>query len=175
MRDDSAGRTAAALQREVLRRGNALHPVRSRDRVYVSVGGRLPRRDQARQRDLLEHARFYYGPDGWLRVRPQKRRARFQKITPPSLASAGSDSLHPTVMHVLQRSAQNDVIEHILPHDTTPDDVELSIVIPAMNEEITVGEFMEWCKEGLQRAGVSGQILIVDSSTDNTPAIVLEH
>src|SRR5512133_3628321 len=80
-------------------------------------------------------------------------------------------------MHVLQRSAQNNAaaIEHVLPQDTTPDDVELSIVIPAMNEEITVGEFMEWCKEGIQRAGVSGQILIVDSSTDNTPAIVLEH
>ena len=80
-------------------------------------------------------------------------------------------------MHVLQRSAQNNagVIEHVLPQDTTLDDVELSIVIPAMNEEITVGEFMEWCKEGLQRAGVSGQILIVDSSTDNTPTIVLEH
>ena len=61
-------------------------------------------------------------------------------------------------MHVLQRSAQNNAgaIEHVLPQDTTLDDVELSIVIPAMNEEITVGEFMEWCKEGLQRAGVSG-------------------
>jgi glycosyltransferase involved in cell wall biosynthesis len=81
-------------------------------------------------------------------------------------------------MQVLQRSAaQNNAgaMEHLLPHDRTPDEVDLSIVIPAMNEEITVGEFMEWCKEGLQRAGVSGQILIVDSSTDNTPAIVLEH
>ena len=80
-------------------------------------------------------------------------------------------------MHVLQRSAQNDagVLEHVLPHGTTPGDVELSIVIPAMNEEITVGEFMEWCKEGIERAGVTAQILIVDSSTDNTPKIVLEH
>ena len=53
--------------------------------------------------------------------------------------------------------------------------MELTIVIPAMNEEITVGEFMEWCKEGIARAGVTAQILIVDSSTDNTPKIVLEH
>ena len=44
-----------------------------------------------------------------------------------------------------------------------------------MNEEITVGEFIDWCKEGLERAGVSGQILIVDSSTDDTARIVLEH
>jgi glycosyltransferase involved in cell wall biosynthesis len=68
-----------------------------------------------------------------------------------------------------------ELVEHLLPNNAAPGDVELSIVIPAMNEEITVGEFMEWCKEGLKRAGVSGQILIVDSSTDNTPKIVLEH
>src|SRR6478736_9188420 len=80
MRDDSAGRTAAALQRKVLCGGNALHPVRFGDRVYVPVGSRLSGRDQARQRDLLEHAQFYYDPDGWLRVRPQKGRARFQKV-----------------------------------------------------------------------------------------------
>src|SRR5215471_21708173 len=66
-------------------------------------------------------------------------------------------------------------IEHLLPRSATLDKVELSIVIPAMNEEITVGEFIEWCREGLDRAEVSGQILIVDSSTDNTPSIVLEH
>src|SRR5205809_6388991 len=95
----------------------------------------------------------------------------------PSLASVASDWLDPTVMHVLQRSAENNAaaIEHVLPQDTTPDDVELSIVIPAMNEEITVGEVMEWCKEGIERAGVTTQILTVDSSTNNTPTIVLDH
>src|SRR4051812_4143583 len=80
-------------------------------------------------------------------------------------------------MPPLQPSTQKnaELVEHLLPNNAAPGDVELSIVIPAMNEEITVGEFMEWCKEGLQRAGVSGQILIVDSSTDKTPQIVLEH
>ena len=66
-------------------------------------------------------------------------------------------------------------VEHLKPEGTTLGNVELSIVIPAMNEEVTVGEFVEWCKEGLKRAGVVGQILIVDSSTDNTAKIVLEH
>ena len=66
-------------------------------------------------------------------------------------------------------------IEHLKPEGTTLGNVELSIVIPAMNEEVTVGEFIEWCKEGLKRAGVVGQILIVDSSTDSTARIVLEH
>jgi hypothetical protein len=64
-------------------------------------------------------------------------------------------------------------VEHLLPPGVTPGPVELSIVVPALNEAITVGEFVDWCHEGLKRAGVSGQILIVDSSTDNTPDIVL--
>jgi hypothetical protein len=66
-------------------------------------------------------------------------------------------------------------IEHLVPEGTPLCPVEVSIVVPALNEEITVGEFVDWCKEGLHRAGVSGQILIVDSSSDKTPQIVLEH
>jgi glycosyltransferase involved in cell wall biosynthesis len=70
---------------------------------------------------------------------------------------------------------QTNSIEHLLPPGADPGPVELSIVVPSLNEEITVGEFVDWCKEGLARAGVSGQILIVDSSTDKTPEIVLAH
>ncbi len=49
----------------------------------------------------------------------------------------------------------------------------LSIVVPALNEEITIGEFVEWCQQGLRQAGISGEILIVDSSTDRTPEVAL--
>lgn len=45
---------------------------------------------------------------------------------------------------------------------------EVSIVIPALNEELTICEFVEWCKIGLERAGARGEILIVDSSRDST-------
>jgi glycosyltransferase involved in cell wall biosynthesis len=48
------------------------------------------------------------------------------------------------------------------------DDPELSIVIPALDEELTITEFVRWCREGLEMAGVRGEILIVDSSTDRT-------
>jgi len=48
---------------------------------------------------------------------------------------------------------------------------KVSIVVPALNEELTIGEFVEWCKEGLEKAGVEGEIIIVDSSTDRTPEI----
>jgi glycosyltransferase involved in cell wall biosynthesis len=54
-------------------------------------------------------------------------------------------------------------------------DPELSIVIPALNEELTVGEFVDWCKEGLEQAGIAGEVLIVDSSGDRTAEIALER
>jgi glycosyltransferase involved in cell wall biosynthesis len=65
-------------------------------------------------------------------------------------------------------------IELLLPHEDVPDP-EVSIVIPAVNEELTISDFVEWCKEGLETAGVSGEILIVDSSSDRTAEIALAH
>ncbi len=73
-----------------------------------------------------------------------------------------------------ERLAGPSEVRHLTPEGALPE-VELSIVVPALNEEITVGEFVDWCKEGLQRVGLTGQILIIDSSTDNTAKIVLEH
>lgn len=49
--------------------------------------------------------------------------------------------------------------------------VTLSIVIPCLNEEICIGEFVQWCHEGLRDAGVTGEILIIDSSIDRSPEI----
>jgi glycosyltransferase involved in cell wall biosynthesis len=53
--------------------------------------------------------------------------------------------------------------------------VEVSIVVPCLNEELTIGEFVDWCAEGLVAAGVSGEILILDSSSDRSPIIAAEH
>ena len=53
------------------------------------------------------------------------------------------------------------------------DDPELSIVVPALNEQLTIGDFVDWCHEGLDRAGIRGEILIVDSSSDRTAEIAL--
>lgn len=49
----------------------------------------------------------------------------------------------------------------------------LSIVVPALNEELTIGEFVDWCKEGIAAAGVPAEILIIDSSTDRTAEIAV--
>ena len=52
---------------------------------------------------------------------------------------------------------------------------ELSIVVPALNEETTIVEFIAWCKDGLSKSGIVGEILIVDSSTDKTSLLAVEH
>jgi glycosyltransferase involved in cell wall biosynthesis len=50
---------------------------------------------------------------------------------------------------------------------------EVTILIPAVNEALTVGDFVAWCQEGLAAAGAVGEILIVDGSTDATAEIAL--
>jgi glycosyltransferase involved in cell wall biosynthesis len=69
-----------------------------------------------------------------------------------------------------------------LAHETTrldrgPEVVrpEVSILVPCLNEEITVGDFVDWCFEGLEQAGVTGEVVIVDSSTDASAAIATAH
>jgi hypothetical protein len=52
---------------------------------------------------------------------------------------------------------------------------EISLVVPAMNERITIAKFVDWCKLGLANAGIRGEILIVDSSTDETPQIAVQQ
>ncbi len=61
----------------------------------------------------------------------------------------------------------------LLVPDHDVDEPELSIVIPALDEQLTIVEFVSWCKEGLADAGVVGEILIVDSSEDATAELAL--
>ncbi len=45
--------------------------------------------------------------------------------------------------------------------------------MPAVNEQITIEEFVAWCHEGLRGGRRKGEILIVDGSTDATPELAL--
>jgi glycosyltransferase involved in cell wall biosynthesis len=54
-------------------------------------------------------------------------------------------------------------------------DPEFSIVIPSLNEELTMADFVTWCLEGLAKAGVRGEILIIDSGKDRASEIALAH
>lgn len=66
-----------------------------------------------------------------------------------------------------------DHAELLIPeHDV--ENPELSIVIPALNEQLTISEFVDWCHQGLAEAGISGEIVIADSSTDATAERALQ-
>jgi glycosyltransferase involved in cell wall biosynthesis len=69
------------------------------------------------------------------------------------------------------RGADPDVVL-LVPEDDAREP-ELSIVIPALNEELTIADFVAWCHEGMKKAGVVGEILIVDSGTDRTTELAL--
>lgn len=60
----------------------------------------------------------------------------------------------------------------LIPQDDEPSP-EVTVLVPSLDEEITVGDFVRWCKEGFRNAGVTGEVLLVDSSSDKTPQIAL--
>ena len=63
-------------------------------------------------------------------------------------------------------------IELLLPVNDVAEP-ELSIVIPALNEQLTIADFVAWCHEGMKKAGIVGEILIVDSGKDKTTELAL--
>ena len=63
-------------------------------------------------------------------------------------------------------------VELLIPdHDVA--NPEVSIVVPAVNEKLTISEFVSWCHQGLRDAGVCGEVLIIDSSDDGTAELAL--
>jgi glycosyltransferase involved in cell wall biosynthesis len=71
------------------------------------------------------------------------------------------------------RAEPSDVVL-LVPADDV-DAPELSIVVPALDEELTIAEFVRWCLAGIREAGVAAEILIIDSSTDRTAEIAVEE
>jgi glycosyltransferase involved in cell wall biosynthesis len=63
-------------------------------------------------------------------------------------------------------------IRLLVPTDDVTDP-EITILVPALNEEITIVQFLEWCREGIRTSGAAIEILIADSSTDSTAEISL--
>jgi glycosyltransferase involved in cell wall biosynthesis len=70
------------------------------------------------------------------------------------------------------RPAPDPEVELRVPADDVQDP-ELSIVIPALNEQLTIEDFVAWCHEGMKKAGIRGEILIVDSGADRTTELAL--
>jgi glycosyltransferase involved in cell wall biosynthesis len=75
-------------------------------------------------------------------------------------------------MSTVQVAPLDSELELLVPENDV-DEPELSIVIPALNEELTIVDFVRWCHEGLAEAGIVGEILIVDSSSDATAELAV--
>jgi glycosyltransferase involved in cell wall biosynthesis len=69
------------------------------------------------------------------------------------------------------KPAQNDPQVRLLIPDRDVSNPEVTIQVPTLNEERTIGQFMDWCLEGIAKSGLQVEILIVDSSTDATAEI----
>jgi glycosyltransferase involved in cell wall biosynthesis len=62
------------------------------------------------------------------------------------------------------------------PESPSATTVEVSVVLPCLNEEATVGAVVDEAFVGLQRAGVTGEVIVVDNgSTDDSALIAAEH
>jgi glycosyltransferase involved in cell wall biosynthesis len=54
--------------------------------------------------------------------------------------------------------------------------VEISIVLPCLNEEETVGQVVDEAWRGIRRAGVAGEVIVVDNdSTDGSAQVAAQH
>lgn len=54
-------------------------------------------------------------------------------------------------------------------------DVDVTVIIPTMNERETIAECIERAKKALERMGLKYEIIVSDSSTDDTPEIAQRH
>jgi glycosyltransferase involved in cell wall biosynthesis len=90
-----------------------------------------------------------------------------------TVASAQGDGADRGVNLMALGPQDGDPDTELLVPSNDVEDPEVSIVIPAVNEELCIEDFVAWCHEGLRRAGTRGEILIVDSSTDSTPDLAL--
>ena len=49
--------------------------------------------------------------------------------------------------------------------------VQVSVVIPTRNEQLTIETFISWVYIGFKTAGINGELILLDNSEDETPNI----
>jgi glycosyltransferase involved in cell wall biosynthesis len=49
--------------------------------------------------------------------------------------------------------------------------IQISIIVPTKNEELTISKFIEWGQIGIKNSGLRGEIILLDNSSDSTSEI----
>ncbi len=75
-------------------------------------------------------------------------------------------------MKVDTKTCVSEELELLIPTNDVIDP-EVTILVPALNEELTIEQFIEWCQQGISASGSVVEILIVDSSSDRTAEIAV--
>lgn len=73
-----------------------------------------------------------------------------------------------------EQSAETDTTDDLLLTEESDHRPTLSIIMPTLNEEVGVRECIAQIKKGLSKLGVTGEIIVSDSSSDRTPEIAAE-
>jgi glycosyltransferase involved in cell wall biosynthesis len=87
---------------------------------------------------------------------------------PPGSAPSGN-----IFAHNLHRDSDGSDGVRLLVPTMDVADPEVTILVPALDEELTIGQFIDWCHQGIGRVRTGIEILIVDSSSDRTAEIAL--
>src|SRR5688500_11122581 len=60
--------------------------------------------------------------------------------------------------------------------DGVEDEIEISVVMPCLNEEATIGRCVSKALEGIRRTGLRGEVVVCDNgSTDRSAEIAAAH
>src|SRR5437762_647577 len=66
--------------------------------------------------------------------------------------------------------------EPCAPPESSAEDIELSVVMPCLNESRTVGRCVDKALNALQTLGVKGEVIVADNgSSDGSPGIARDH
>jgi glycosyltransferase involved in cell wall biosynthesis len=75
-------------------------------------------------------------------------------------------------MSIGTQTSSDDELRLLVPSNDVSDP-EVTILVPALNEEMTIGQFVAWCHQGIASCGARVEILIVDSSSDRTAEVAV--
>src|SRR5438128_3500957 len=98
-----------------------------------------------------------------------------QRIKSSSISGTGRSTYPAAAFEARAMQATLEPLADCSPTET-PADLEVSVVMPCLNEARTVGRCIDKATQALRDMGVAGEVIIADNgSSDGSPAIAVAH